>query len=332
MKAIVQKRYGPPEQALGLKEIEKPAPGPGEVLVRVRTSSVNTPDWAAITGVPYVLRLQAGLRPPADAVRGSDLAGIVEQTGDAVTDLQAGDEVFGSVWAEGFITAGTFAEYAAAPADQLVAKPAGIGFEAAACAVMSGLTALCAMRDTAGVGPGTRILVNGASGGVGTFAVQIAAHYGAEVTGVCGPRNVDAVRGLGAHHVVDYTREDFTEARGRYDVILDNVLNRPPSRTARALAPGGVLIPNSLGNTGGLLGGLGRMARAKLLGVTRRADVRFARCVVDRAHLTDLAELLDSGAVTTVVDRAYPLEETPKAVAHMLGHHARGNIAITVDA
>jgi NADPH:quinone reductase-like Zn-dependent oxidoreductase len=152
------------------------------------------------------------------------------------------------------------------------------------------------------------------------------------VTGVCSSDNVDLVRKLGARHVVDYTRADFTEAREGYDVILDNVLNHPPSRTARALAPGGVLIPNSLGNTGGLFAGLGRMARAKLLGTAGRVDVRFSPCVVDRDHLTDLADLLASGAVTTVIDRTYPLEETAAAVAHMLGHHARGNIAIAVAA
>lgn len=332
MRAIVQERYGPPEQALRLKEIDRPAPGPRDVLVRVRASTVNTPDWAAVTGVPYLLRLQTGLRPPADAVRGSDLAGIVEAVGPEVTDLRPGDEVFGSVWADGFPVNGTFAEYAVAPADRLVPKPPGIGFEAAAAAVMSGLTALCAMRDTAEVKEGTRVLVNGASGGVGTFAVQIAAHCGAEVTGVCGPDNVDLVRKLGARQVVDYTRADFTEARERYDVILDNVLNHPPSRTARALAPGGVLIPNSLGNSGGLFAGLGRMARAKLLGAAGRADVRFSPCTVDREHLTDLADLLVSGAVTTVIDRTYPLAETAAAVAHMLGHHARGNIAIAVPA
>ncbi|WP_030154480.1 NAD(P)-dependent alcohol dehydrogenase [Glycomyces sp. NRRL B-16210] len=330
MKAIVQERYGPPEQVLGLKEIDRPAPGPEDVLVRVRASSVNTPDWIAVTGVPYLLRLQFGLKPPAGAVRGSDVAGIVEATGEAVTDFEPGDEVFGSLWTETLTTAGAFAEYTVTPAKLLAVKPPEVSFEEAAAAVMSGATALCAIRDTAKVEAGTRVLVNGASGGVGTFAVQIAKHLGAEVTGVCGPGNAEMVRELGADHVIDYTATDFTEARGRYDVILDNVLNRPPRRTARALAPGGVLIPNSVGNTGGLFAGLGRMAGAKLLGLTGRADVRFSPCVTDRANLTALGELLASGAITAVIDRAYTLDETPKAVAHMLGHHARGNIAVTV--
>jgi NADPH:quinone reductase-like Zn-dependent oxidoreductase len=330
MRAVVQERYGPPEQALALSDIDRAAPGPGEVLVRMRASSVNTPDWVAVTGVPYLLRLQNGLRPPVGAVRGSDVAGVVEEVGDGVTDLRPGAEVFGSLWADKLVTAGAFAEYAIAPADRLAPKPAEVPFEAAAAAVMSGLTALCAVRDTAKARAGTRLLVNGASGGVGTFAVQIAAHYGAEVTGVCGPSNADLVRDLGARHVVDYTRTDFTRENARYDVILDNVLSHPPSRTARALAPGGVLIPNSVGNSGGMAAGLGRMARAKLLALTRRVEVRFTPCVADRANLTALGDLLASGAVTAVIDRVYPLEETPKAVAHMLGHHARGNIVITM--
>lgn len=332
MKAIVQERYGPPEQVLALKEIDRPVPGPDDVLIRVRASSVNTPDWIAATGVPYALRLQFGLKPPPNAVRGSDVAGIVEETGANVTDLKAGDEVFGSLWTETLTTAGAFAEYTVAPAAMLAVKPPGVSFEEAAAAVMSGATALCAMRDAGAVKEGTRVLVNGASGGVGTFAVQIAKHLGAEVTGVCGPGNVELVRGLGADHVIDYAATDFTAASERYDVVLDNVLNHPPSRTARALAPGGVLIPNSVGNTGGVFAGLGRMARAKLLGVTGRADVRFSACVTDRANLTELGELLASGAIRAIIDRAYPLEETPKAVAHMLGHHARGNVAITVAA
>lgn len=330
MRAIVQERYGPPREVLGLKEIDRPEPGPGDVLVRVRASSVNTPDWIAVTGVPYVLRLQGGLRKSPNVVRGSDLAGIVEAVGADVAGLAPGDAVFGSVWTSQFATAGAFAEYTVAPAAQLAPIPEGVGFEEAAAAVMSGVTALCAMRDTVQVRKGMKVLVNGASGGVGTFAVQIAAHYGAEVTGVCSGANAELVRGLGARHVIDYTEDDFTRSGERYDVILDNVLNHPPRRTARALAPGGVLIPNSIGNSGGLLAGLGRMAGAKLLGMTRRADVRFSPSVTNRENLTAIGELLASGAVRAVVDRAYPLEETPAAVAHMFTHRARGNIVITV--
>lgn len=330
MKAIVQERYGPPEEVLRLKEIDRPTPGPDQVLVRVRASSVNTPDWIAVTGVPYALRLQGGLRLKANVVRGSDVAGIVEEVGTGVTDLSVGDAVFGSLWTSKLVTAGAFAEFALVPADGLAPIPAGVGFEAAAASVMSGVTALCATRDTVNVRKGMRVLVNGASGGVGTFAVQIARHFGAEVTGVCGPSNIAMVRELGASHVIDYTNDDFTQGSDRYDVILDNVLNHPPSRTARALAPGGVLIPNSVGNTGGMFAGLGRMARAKLLGLARRADVRFSPSVANRENLTAIGELLASGEIRAVIDRACPLEETPQAVAHMFGHHARGNIVITV--
>ncbi|WP_205324736.1 NAD(P)-dependent alcohol dehydrogenase [Glycomyces sp. YM15] len=330
MRAIVQERYGPPVEVLRLKEIDRPTPGPEEVLVRVRASSVNTPDWIAVTGVPYALRLQVG-RLPSNVVRGSDVAGTVEALGAGVTDLAVGDAVFGSLWTSRFVTAGTFAEFVVAPAAQLAPIPSGVAFEEAAASVMSGVTALCAMRDTVKIRNGIKVLVNGASGGVGTFAVQLAAHFGAEVTGVCGPGNVEMVRGLGARHVIDYTSSDFTQGSERYDVILDNVLNHPPRRTARALAPGGVLIPNSVGNSGGLLAGLGRMAGAKLLGMTRRADVRFSPSEAARENLTAIGELLASGEIKAVIDRAYPLEETPEAVAHMFGHHARGNIVITVD-
>lgn len=331
MKAIVQERYGPPEEVLRLKEIDRPEPGPGEVLVRVRASSINTPDWIAVTGVPYVLRLQGRVRPGANVVRGSDVAGVAAAIGEEVTDFKVGDAVFGSLWTSQFVTAGAFAEFVVVPAELLAPIPDQVSFEAAAASVMSGVTALCAMRNTVHVQKGMKVLVNGASGGVGTFAVQLAAHFGAEVTGVCGPSNTAMVRELGAHHVIDYTSTDFTRQSERYDVILDNVLNHPPSRTARVLAPGGVLIPNSVGNSGGLLAGLGRMTRAKLLGSLRGVDVRFSPSETNRENLTAVCELLASGTIKAVIDRSYPLEETGKAVARMFGHHARGNIVITVE-
>jgi NADPH:quinone reductase-like Zn-dependent oxidoreductase len=329
MRAIVQNSYGAPRDVLKVEELDRPSVGDDEVLVRVRATSVNTPDWATVCGVPYLLRLQYGLRRPASAVRGSDLAGVVAAVGGNVTDLRVGDEVFGSSWAGNLTRSGTFAEFAAVPAAQLFAKPAGLTFEEAAASVMSGLTALIAMRDTGEVGPGTRVLVNGASGGVGTFAVQIAKVLGAEVTGVCGTRNVELVRSLGADHVIDHTADDFTRGDRRYDVVLDNVLNHPPSATARTLAPGGRLLPNSLGTTGGLFGALPRMARASLM---RRAsaDVRFVRCVANRETLGALAALLGSGEVRVVVDNVYPFDEAADAVAHMAAHRARGNVVIAV--
>ena len=328
MKAIIQDGYGAPEQVLRLAEIDSPPVGNGNVLIRVRATSVNTPDWIAVTGVPYILRLRDGLRGPKTPVRGTDVAGVVEAVGSNVTDLEPGVEVFGSAWANALATQGTFAELAPVPASQLIKKPAELSFEHAAASVMSGITALIAMRDRGKVGPGTRVLINGASGGVGTFAVQIAKTLGAEVTGVCSTRNVDLVKSLGADHVVDYTKEDFTRAEARYDVVLDNVLNHAPAATARVLAPTGTLIPNSVGNTGGLFAGLPRMARAALMKMGS-TNVAFVQCVVNRENLQVLARLLESGEVKVVVDRVYPLGEAAQALAHMLGHRARGKVVIT---
>jgi NADPH:quinone reductase-like Zn-dependent oxidoreductase len=330
MKAIVQRGYGPPQRVLELATLERPAVGDDDVLVRVRASSVNTPDWITVTGVPYILRLKSGLRQPSTPVRGTDVAGIVEAVGNNVTDLQPGDEVFGSLWDTTPTTPhGTFAEYSVAPASQLIEKPATLSFAQAAASVMSGLTAMIAMRDVGQVGPGTTVLVNGASGGVGTFAVQIAKALGAEVTGVCSTRNIDLVRSLGADHVIDYTEEDFTRGEQRYDVVLDNVLNHPPSATARVLTPTGLLIPNSVGKPTGFLGGLPRVARAALMG-RGSTRVQFVTCVVNRQNLAALATLLESRAVKVVIDTDYALSEAARAIDHMLGHHARGKVAIVV--
>ena len=329
MKAIVQDRYGAPQRVLKLQEVDRPSVGDDDVLIRVRATSVNTPDWITVAGVPYVIRLKFGLRKPPTPVRGTDVAGVVEAVGKNVTDLQPGDEVFGSSWADTLATTGTFAEFTVVPASKLVKKPVGLTFEEAAASAMSGLTALIAMRDVGKVGPGTRVLVNGASGGVGTFAVQIAKALGAEVTGVCSTKNLELVRSLGADHVIDYTEEDFTRGEERYDVILDNVINHSPSATARVLRPTGVFIPNSIGNTGGFFAGLPRMARAGLMG-RGSTDVQFVTCVVNRENLEALAALLESGDVKAVIDKVFPLSEAANAVAHMLGHHARGNVVIAV--
>ena len=329
MKAIVQDGYGAPERVLKLEEVDRPSVGDDDVLIRVRATSVNTPDWITVTGVPYVIRLRFGLRQPPTPVRGTDIAGVVEAVGKNVTDFQPGDEVFGSSWADTLATPGTFAEFTVAPASQLIRKPARLTFEEAAASVMSGLTALIAMRDVGKVGAGTRVLINGASGGVGTLAVQIAKALGAEVTGVCSTRNVELVRSLGADHVIDYTKEDFTRGEQRYDVILDNVMNRPSSATAKMLTPTGKFIPNSVGNTGGVFAGLLRMARAGLMGLGS-TDVKFVTCVVNHENLDALAALLVSGDVKVVIDKVYPLSEAANAVAHMLGHHARGQVVIAV--
>src|ERR671919_838877 len=288
MKAIIQHGYGPPERVLELATLERPSVGDDDVLIRVRATSVNTPDWITVTGVPYILRLRSGLRRPRTQVRGTDVAGVVEAVGTNVTDLQPGDEVFGSSWAGALATPGTFAEFTVVPASQLIKKPAGLAFEEAAASVMSGLTALSAIRDVGKAGPGTRVLINGASGGVGTFALQIAKALGAEVTGVSSTTNLELLRSLGADHVIDYTKEDFTRGERRYDVILDNVMNHPPSKTARVLTPTGIFIPNSVGNTGRLFAGLPRMARAALMG-RGATNVKFVNCVVNRENLDALA-------------------------------------------
>ncbi len=329
MKAIVQDRYGAPERVLRLEEVDRPPYGDDDVLVRVRATSVNTPDWITVTGVPYILRLRSGLRRPREPVRGTDVAGVVEAAGKNVVDLQPGDEVFGSSWSGSLGTPGTFAEFTVVAASQLIKKPVGLTFEEAAASVMSGLTALLAMRNVGKVGPGHTVLINGASGGVGTFAVQIAKALGAEVTGVSSGRNLELLRTLGADHVVDYTKEDFTRGERRYDVIFDNVMNHPPAVTARALAANGTFIPNSVGNAGGLLAGLPRVARAALMG-RGSTNVQFVTLVVNRENLEALAALLESGAVDVVIDKVFPLDESANAVAHMLGHHARGKVVIGV--
>jgi NADPH:quinone reductase-like Zn-dependent oxidoreductase len=325
MRAVIQDGYGAPERVLRLEEIPVPPVGADDVLIRMRATSVNAPDWAAVTGVPYIGRLGSGLRRPKRPVRGSDIAGVVEAVGGRVTDLAPGDEVLGTT---GLARAGAFAQYVAAPAAQVVKKPAGLTFTDAAASVMTGLAALVAMRDVAQAGAGTRVLINGASGGVGTMAVQIAKTLGAEVTGVCGTPHVELVRSLGADHVIDYTKEDFTHSRQRFDVILDNVLNHPPKAVARVLAPKGVLIPNSFGYTGGLFAGLPRMARAVLMGLGS-TTVKLVSPAVNRENLGALLRLLESGEVKVVIDQACPLDQAASAVTHMLQHHASGKIAIT---
>lgn len=330
MRVILQHGYGDPQAVLRPGRIRRPTAGPGEVLVQLRATSVNTPDWITVSGVPAILRLGSGLRRPKQPVRGTDVAGVVVAAGPGVTDLRPGDEVFGSLWDSSLnARAGSFAEYAAVPATQVTRKPAALSFEEAAASVMSGLTAMAAIRDVGQVREGTRVLINGASGGIGTLAVQLAASLGAEVTGVCASHNVELVRSLGAHHVIDYTQEDLTRSPQRYDLILDNVLNHPPPAIARLLAPGGVFLPNSIGNTGGLLAGLPRIARARLMGLGSVA-VKPVTIAVNPQSLRALAGLLESGSFRVVIDRTYPLDEAAAAVSHMLGHHARGKVAITI--
>ncbi len=322
MRAAVQHRYGPPS-VLESSEVGVPSPGRGEVLVRVGAASVHPGDYFVMTGEPYLVRLVFGLRRPRHGIPGRDLAGVVAATGKDVTALRPGDEVFG--WS----TEGTLAEYACVPADHLVPVPANVSVVDAAAVPTSALTALQALRTIANVRPGQTVLITGASGGVGSFAVQIAKAFGAEVTGVCSTRNVELVRSLGADHVVDYTSTDFTRAGKRYDVILDSVEAQPLAAVRRALTPTGTLIPNS-GRGGRWLGPLGRILRARVLSGFTRQRLRPFTSIEKRQDLLALADLLTTGQVTPVIDRTYPLEEAADALRHVAAGHTRGKVVVTV--
>jgi NADPH:quinone reductase-like Zn-dependent oxidoreductase len=322
MRAAVQHRYGPPS-VLESSEVGVPAPRPGEVLVRVSATSVHPGDYFVMTGEPYMVRLVYGLRRPRHGIPGMDLAGVVAAVGKDVTTLRPGDEVFG--WS----SAGALAEYARVPADHLVAVPANVSVADAAAVATSGMTALQALRNVADVRPGQTVLIAGASGGVGTFAVQIAKALGAEVTGVCSTRNVELVRSLGADHVIDYTSTDFTRAGKRYDVILDNVEARPLAAVRRALTPTGTLIPNS-GHGGRWLGPLGRIVKARVLSAFTRQHLKPFTSMGKRQHLLALADLLATGQVAPAIDRTYPLAEAADALRYIAAGHTRGKVVITI--
>jgi NADPH:quinone reductase-like Zn-dependent oxidoreductase len=317
MKAIIQDTYGSAE-VLEPRDIDRPEIGDDEVLVRVQAASVHIGDWVLMTGVPYVMRLGTGLRKPKNRVPGTDVAGTVEAVGSQVQSLRPGDEVFG--WCTG-----AFAEYATAPEDQLVRKPANLTFEGAAAVGVSASTALQLLRDEGHVQPGQKVLINGASGGVGTFAVQIAKAFGAEVTGVCSTRNVELVRSIGADHVIDYTREDFRKGAERYDLILDNVGDHSMSDTRRALTANGTLLSNGGGHAGGKLG---RVMRASLASMVVRQQGRQSVKSQNRADLLALKELVEAGKVTPVIGGTYPLGHTPEAIDHVASGHARGTLVI----
>lgn len=322
MKAVVRDRYGPPD-VLELRDVGTPEIKDHEVLVRVAAASVHPGDLFITEGVPYVMRLGFGLRRPRSRIPGMDVAGVVEAVGGKVQGLQPGDEVFGN-------GKGTCAELTAASEEALAAKPVGLTFEQAAAVPTSAAAALRGLRDVGKVRPGRHVLVNGASGGVGTFAVQIAKALGAEVTGVCSTRNAELVRSIGADHVIDYTREDFTKGGPRYDLILDNVANHPLSGLRRALTPTGTLLPNSGNAKGRWFGPLGRTAAAALLSPIVGRQGRPFVAVVKRQDLIDLTELIEAGSLTPVIDRAYPLIQTPEALRHVAEGHARGKVVITV--
>jgi NADPH:quinone reductase-like Zn-dependent oxidoreductase len=324
MRAVVQDRYGPPE-VLRLLDIARPVPRAGEVLVRVRAAAVNAYDWHMLRGDPYLARATLGLRRPAARVRGRDFAGVVEQVGPGVTHLRPGDEVYGEAH-------GAFAEYVCAPADVVDQKPANLSFEQAAAIPLAGNTALIGLRDLARVHSGQSILVNGASGGVGPFAIQIAKAAGAEVTAVCRERNVDVVRTAGADHVVDYTREDFARGGRRFDVVLDLVGNRTLRDLRRVLRKGGLVILSGGGvfRGGSLLGPMRLILSAKLRAPFIADRVGLLTAVPSRANLAALRQLAETGALTPVIDRTFPLAEVPAAIRYIETEHARAKVVITV--
>jgi len=328
MQAVVHTRYGPPE-ALELREVDRPAPDADEVLVRVRVASVNAADWHVMRGTPFLVRLMGyGIRRPKHAGFGADVAGEVEAVGSGVTAFQPGDAVFGDLSGSG---RGSFAEYVSASEDALVAIPDGVTFDEAAATPLAAVTALQGLRDPGelreGDGEGEHVLVNGASGGVGTFAVQIAKAYRAEVTGVCRTEKVDAVRSIGADHVVDYTEVNYADTGDRYDLILDAGAHQSVFASRRALAPGGryVMVGGKFGPT------LQAMALGPVL--SRVGDGRVVSLIAEpnRADLETVAALLESGDVVPVVDRRFTLEEVPEAVAYLESGRTTGKVVVTVE-
>ena len=323
MKAIVCHEYGSPD-VLELQEIDKPVVKDDDVLVRVHAASVNPADWYLLKGTPYLVRLMTGgLLKPKHNIPGIDVAGRVEAVGGNVKQFEPGDEVFGG-------GGGAFAEYVCLPEDGLVLKPANLTFEQAAAVPVAAYTALQGIRDKGQVQPGQKVLINGTSGGVGTFAVQIAKSYGAEVTGVCSTRNVDMVRSIGADHVIDYTQEDFTQSGRRYDVILDAVGNRSLSDYRRVLNPTGVYVAASGGLVGDWLGPMIWMFKILLASLVGSQKMVVLMAEQTKSDLVALKELLESGKVTPVIDRRYKLSEVPEALRYQGEGHAQGKTVITV--
>ena len=326
MKAIVRDKYGTPD-VLELKDIDKPVLGDDEVLVRVHATSVNPADWHLLRGEPYIARLQLGLRKPKDRVLGCDVAGRLEAVGKDVTMLRAGDEVFGSPFMHGL---GAFAEYVCVSEGLLASKPATLSFEQAATVPLAAMTALQGLRDHGRIEAGHRVLIVGASGGVGTFAVQIAKYFDAEVTGVCSTRNVEMVRSLGTDHVIDYTREDFTQSGQKYDLIFQLAGTRSPSECRRALTSDGTLVLSSGESDGRWIGPVDRIIKALVLSPFVSEKMASFTVKPDRDDLQFLRQLIEAGTLTPVIDSTYPLAEVPEAIRYLEKGHARGKVVITV--
>ena len=324
MEAIVHRKYGPPD-VLNLEEVENPSPKDDEVLVKVHAASVNAADWHLLRADPFLVRLMGmGLLKPKNTILGADIAGRVEAVGANVTRVQPGDEVFGDVSGCGF---GGFAEYVCATEDALAPKPANLSFEEAAAVPLAALTALQGLRGKGRIQQGQKVLINGASGGVGTFAVQIAKSFGAEVTGVCSTGKLDLVRSIGADHVIDYTQEDFTENGQHYDLILAANGYHPISHYRRALSPGGIYVMT--GGSGAQM--FQAMAVGPMLSITGSKKMGNLLMKSNTRDLLLVKELLEAGKVVPVIDRHYPLSEVPEAIRYLEEGHARGKVVITFE-
>ena len=324
MKAAVYRCYGSPE-VVKLEDVAKPIPTDDRMLIKVRAASVNPLDWHYMRGKPYIMRPMAGFGAPKDIRMGVDFAGTVEAVGKDVTRFKPGDEVFGGA-------DGAFAEYVTVRGNGSVAlKPTNISFEQAAAVPIAAITALQALRDQGKVQPGQKVLINGASGGVGTFAVQIAKVLGAEVTGVCSTRNLALVQSIGADHVIDYTREDFTQGSQKYDLIIDNVGSHSASEYRRVLKSDGTLVIVGGSSDGSWLGGMSGAIKAKLLAPFVSQKIGFFLAKLDHEDLDYLRDLLQAGKITPVIDRRYKLSETPEAIRYLEAGHARGKVVINLE-
>lgn len=324
MRAITHRCYGTPGQALALERMAKPKPAAGELLIKVRAASVNPYEWHMVTGKPYVMRFSTGIGAPDYPRVGYDVAGTVEAVGENVTRFKVGDEVFGGA-------SGALAEYALANEDgDIVIKPAEISFEDAAAVLIAGGTALEALRDYGHVAAGQKVLINGASGGVGTYAVQLAKSFGADVTAVCSTRNVDLVRSLGADRVIDYTQANFTEDQQQYDLIVDNVGNHDFSDLRRVVKPQGTIVTVSGPKENAFLGPISRIIKQEILAKFIDQQLVFFVADIDAADLQLFADLMRAGKVKSVIDRRYPLEQTAAALEYIGSRRARGKVIVTL--
>jgi NADPH:quinone reductase-like Zn-dependent oxidoreductase len=326
VKAIVRDSYGSPN-VLELTDIDKPEPADDEVLLRIHAASVNPADWHFLRGIPYIARMQFGLRNPKDRVLGCDVAGHIEAVGKNVTMLQPGEEVFGSLFMHGL---GAFAEWVCISEDLLAPKPAALSFEQVAAVPLAALTALQGLRDHGRIEPGHKVLIIGASGGVGTFAVQIAKSFDAEVSGVCSTKNLDMVRALGAEHVIDYTKEDFTHSGQKYDLIFQLAGTLSPSECRSALTSNGTLVISSGESEGRWIGPVDRVIKALVLSAFVSQKMVSFTVKPNREDLQLLKQFIEDGTITPVIDRTYPLAQVPAAIGYLEEGHARGKVVISV--